>query len=155
HGHLYAGLMMTKGGPKVFEFNARFGDPECQVMMVLLKSDLMPALLAAHLGTLNRQRLEWHGGAAMTVVMATRGYPASYAKGSVIRGLDRASAREGVTVFHAGTAKRDRDIVANGGRVLNITARGATLREARERAYEAIADINWPEGFYRRDIGWR
>ncbi|MFZ1989995.1 MAG: phosphoribosylamine--glycine ligase [Alphaproteobacteria bacterium] len=154
-GVLYAGLMMTKSGPKVFEFNARFGDPECQVMMVLLKSDLMPALLATHSGTLDHERLEWHDGAAMTVVMATRGYPGGYEKGSVIRGLDRAKAHAGVTVFHAGTAMRDSNVVASGGRVLNVTARGATLREARERAYGAIGDIDWPEGFYRRDIGWR
>ncbi|HXZ68951.1 MAG TPA: phosphoribosylamine--glycine ligase [Alphaproteobacteria bacterium] len=154
-GVLFAGLMMTRSGPKVFEFNARFGDPESQVMMVLLKSDIVPALLATHSGTLSRERLEWHDGAAITVVMATRGYPGGYEKGSVIRGLDRASAHAGVTIFHAGTAARGSNIIANGGRVLNVTARGTTLREARDRAYRAISDIDWPEGFYRRDIGWR
>lgn len=154
-GVLYAGLMMTKSGPKVFEFNARFGDPECQVMMVLLKSDLMPALLATHRGMLDRERLEWHDGAAMTVVMATRGYPGNYEKGSIIRGLGLAGGHAGVTIFHAGTATRDGEIIATGGRVLNVTARGATLREARERAYDAIGDIDWPQGFCRSDIGWR
>ena len=146
---------MTPAGPKVFEFNARFGDPECQVMMVLLNSDLMPALLATHSGTLERESLEWHAGAAITVVMASRGYPGSYEKGSVIRGLDRAARRSGITVFHAGTAREKGEIVANGGRVLNVTARGETLGEARDRAYEAIGEIDWPEGFWRRDIGWR
>jgi phosphoribosylamine--glycine ligase len=147
--------MMTKAGPKVFEFNARFGDPETQVMMVLTKSDIIPALLATHAGTLDREKLDWHDGAAMTVVMATRGYPGNYDKGSAIRGLNRAQAREGVMVFQAGTAMREQQLIASGGRVLNVTARGATLREAQRRAYEAIAEIDWPEGFYRRDIGWR
>lgn len=154
-GVLYVGLMMTKAGPKVFEFNARFGDPECQILMVLLKSDIIPALTATHAGTLEREKLEWHAGAAITVVMATQGYPGDYKKGSVITGLDRANAHQGVTVFHAGTALREGAVVANGGRVLNVTARGANLREAHARAYAAIGDINWPEGFYRRDIGWR
>ncbi len=154
-GVLYVGLMMTKAGPKVFEFNARFGDPETQIMMVLLKSDIVPALMATHAGTLGREKLEWHDAAAITVVMATQGYPGSYEKGSAIRGLDRAGMHEGVTIFHAGTALRDGQVIANGGRVLNVTARGADLREAHSRAYAAIGDINWPEGFYRRDIGWR
>ena len=154
-GVLFAGLMMTKSGPKVIEFNARFGDPETQIMMVLMKSDILPALMATHSGMLAREKIEWHDGSAITVVMATQGYPGNYGKGSILRGLDRASAHEGVTIFHAGTAVREGNTVANGGRVLNVTARGMDLKEARDRAYAAIADINWPEGFYRRDIGWR
>jgi phosphoribosylamine--glycine ligase len=154
-GALYVGMMLTADGPKVIEFNARFGDPECQVLMVLLKSDIVPALMAAHAGGLDRITLDWHEGAAMTVVMATRGYPGAYEKGSVIRGLDAAGALPGVTLFHAGTAGKDGNVIANGGRVLNVTARGATLAEARERAYAATRAIDWPQGFYRSDIGAR
>ena len=154
-GVLFAGLMLTKDGPKVIEFNARFGDPECQVMMVLLKSDLVPLLRACADGTLPKHRAEWHAEAALSVVMATRGYPGDYSKGTLIRGLDRAGQVPGVQVFHAGTARPGLEFVANGGRVLNVTARGATIAEARERAYTAVSRIDWPEGFCRSDIGWR
>jgi phosphoribosylamine--glycine ligase len=154
-GVLYAGLMIGENGPKLIEYNARFGDPECQVLMVRLKSDLLPALLAAADGSLGRVELDWHRDAALTVVMAAKGYPGSYRKGSEIRGLDEAGNTEGVTVFHAGTKTDGARILADGGRVLNITARGSTVREARDRAYAAIGKIDWPEGFSRGDIGWR
>jgi phosphoribosylamine---glycine ligase len=154
-GVLYAGLMITAAGPKLIEYNVRFGDPECQVLMPRLMSDLVPALMASRDGVLKSLDLRWYPGAALTVVMAARGYPGTYAKGSVIEGLDAAAAVEGVDIFHAGT-KRDGDrIVANGGRVLDVTAVGATVRQARSRAYEAIARIHWPEGFFRHDIGYR
>ena len=154
-GVLYAGLMITADGPKLIEYNARFGDPECQVLMVRLKSDLLPALLAVRDGALDRFDLRWRDDAAITVVMAAQGYPDAYRRGSAIRGLDRAAAVDGVTVFHAGTARSGDQVVADGGRVLNITALGASLSEARDRAYRAIDRIDWPEGFCRRDIGWR
>jgi phosphoribosylamine--glycine ligase len=154
-GVLYAGLMIDENGPKLIEYNARFGDPECQVLMARLKSDLLSALLAAADGSLGRVELDWHRDAALTVVMAAKGYPGSYPKGSEIRGLDEAGNTEGVTVFHAGTKADGARILADGGRVLNITARGATVCEARDRAYAAVAKIDWPEGFCRGDIGWR
>lgn len=154
-GVLYAGLMIGESGPKLIEYNARFGDPECQVLMVLLKSDLLPALLAVANGSLGKIELEWHRDAAMTVVMATKGYPGSYQKGSEIKGLVEAESDEGVTVFHAGTKADGARILADGGRVLNVTARAATVGEARNRAYAAIEKIDWPEGFCRSDIGWR
>ncbi len=154
-GVLYAGLMITRGGPKLIEYNARFGDPETQVLMPRLKSDLVPALLASRDGMLKSFDLRWHETPALTVVMAANGYPGNYARGTVIEGLDDAAAVEGVQVFHAGTKAEGGHIVANGGRVLNISAIGKTVREAQARAYAAIARIRWPEGFYRRDIGWR
>ena len=154
-GVLYAGLMITAEGPKLIEYNVRFGDPECQVLMLRLMSDLVPALLASRDGVLKSLDLRWYREAALTVVMAARGYPGSYAKGSVIDGLDDAAAVEGVEIFHAGTKTEGGRILANGGRVLNVSALGATVREARARAYEAISRIRWPEGFYRHDIGWR
>ncbi len=154
-GALYAGLMITAEGPKLLEYNVRFGDPECQVMVTRLKSDLVPALLAARDGELGHLDLRWHDGAALCVVMATRGYPGQYVKGSVIRGLDRAAAVPDVTVFHAGTAARDGAIVANGGRVLGVTALAPSLAVARARAYQAVDRIDWPEGYCRRDIGAR
>jgi phosphoribosylamine--glycine ligase len=154
-GVLYAGLMITAAGPKLIEYNVRFGDPECQVLMLRLMSDLLPALLAARDGMLKNFALRWYPEAALTVVMAARGYPGSYAKGSEIAGLADAAQVEGVEIFHAGTARDDGRILANGGRVLNISALGATVGEAQTRAYAAVDRIAWPEGFCRRDIGFR
>jgi phosphoribosylamine--glycine ligase len=154
-GVLYAGLMITPQGPKLIEYNARFGDPETQVLMPRLMSDLVPALLAACDGMLKSFDLRWYETRALTVVMAACGYPGQYARGTVIEGLDQAAAVEGVQIFHAGTKAEGGRILANGGRVLNISATGKTVREAQARAYAAIARIRWPEGFYRRDIGWR
>ncbi|MBI1985741.1 MAG: phosphoribosylamine--glycine ligase [Rhodospirillales bacterium] len=154
-GVLYAGLMITDDGPKLIEYNARFGDPECQPMMMRLDSDLLPALVAAADGKLDGVTLKWRKEAALTVVMAANGYPGHYEKGSEIKGLDKAGALEDVVVFHAGTKDDGGRIVANGGRVLNVTALGATIEAARKRAYEAVDLIDWPEGFCRRDIGWR
>ncbi len=154
-GVLYAGLMLTQEGPQLIEYNVRFGDPECQVLMMRLKSDLLPALVATVDGVLDRFDLRWHDETALTVVMASKGYPGSYVKGSVIKGVTEAAENPNVEIFHAGTARRGNDLIATGGRVLNVTARGATVKEANRRAYEAIAKINWPEGFFRTDIGWR
>jgi phosphoribosylamine--glycine ligase len=154
-GVLYAGLMITEDGPKLIEYNVRFGDPECQVLMTRLKSDFLPALLASADGNLNHVDLRWHDEVALSVVMATRGYPGDYEKGSDINGLEDAGSDENVEIFHAGTALKEGQIIATGGRVLNVTARGATVREAQERAYEAVERIDWAEGFYRTDIGWR
>jgi phosphoribosylamine---glycine ligase len=154
-GVLYAGLMITGEGPQLIEYNARFGDPECQVLMLRLKSDLVPALVAASDGMLKNFDLRWHDDAALTVVMAANGYPGAYARGSVIEGLDSAQAIEGVEIFHAGTKAEGARIVANGGRVLNVSASGRTVAEAQARAYAAVDRIKWPGGFCRRDIGWR
>jgi phosphoribosylamine--glycine ligase len=154
-GVLYAGLMITADGPKLIEYNARFGDPETQVLMLRLMSDLVPALLASRDGQLKSFDLRWYPDPALTVVMAAKGYPGDYARGSVIEGLDDAAKVEGVEIFHAGTKADGPRILANGGRVLNVSATGKTVREAQARAYEAISRIRWPEGFYRHDIGWR
>jgi phosphoribosylamine--glycine ligase len=154
-GVLYAGLMIGADGPKLIEYNVRFGDPECQVLMPRLMSDLVPALLASRDGVLTSVDLRWYAEPALTVVMAAKGYPGNYAKGSVIQGLDAAAEVPGVEIFHAGTREERGRIVANGGRVLNVSATGTTVSKARIRAYEAISRIDWPEGFYRRDIGWR
>jgi phosphoribosylamine---glycine ligase len=154
-GVLYAGLMITDEGPKLIEYNVRFGDPECQVLMLRLMSDLVPALLASRDGLLKSFDLRWYPEAALTVVMAAKGYPGAYERGSVIEGLDDAAAIQGVEIFHAGTRAEGGRILANGGRVLNVCALGGTVREAHARAYAAIARIRWPEGFYRHDIGWR
>jgi phosphoribosylamine--glycine ligase len=154
-GVLYAGLMIMPQGPKLIEYNARFGDPETQVLMPRLMSDLVPALLASRDGMLKSFDLRWYATPALTVVMAAKGYPGHYARGTVIEGLDEAASVEGVQIFHAGTKAEGSRILANGGRVLNISATGRTVREAQARAYAAIARIRWPEGFYRRDIGWR
>ena len=154
-GVLYAGLMMTREGPKLIEYNARFGDPETQVLMLRLMSDLVPALLASRDGMLKSFDLRWYDDPALTVVMAAKGYPGDYTRGSVIEGLDEAGAVPGVEVFHAGTKAESGRILANGGRVLDVSAIGKTVREAQARAYEAISHIRWPEGFYRHDIGWR
>jgi phosphoribosylamine--glycine ligase len=155
-GVLFAGLMITAAGPQLIEYNIRFGDPECQPLMLRLKSDLVPALIAACDGVLQSFDLRWHDDAALTVVMATKGYPGAFAKGSIIAGLDDAAAVEGVEIFHAGTAlSADGRLAANGGRVLGVSAIGRTVAEAQARAYAAVDKIRWPEGFCRRDIGWR
>jgi len=156
-GVLYAGVMIDAKGPRLVEYNCRFGDPECQVLMMRLKSDLLPALLACADGDLAHLDLRWSEQAALTVIMATKGYPDSYPKGSAIRRLDAAAKVEGVQIFHAGTkfGADGKTILANGGRVLNICAMAPTVAEARARAYEAVARIDWPEGFYRHDIAWR
>ncbi len=154
-GVLFAGLMVTPSGPKLLEFNVRFGDPECEVLMVRLKSDLLAALIAAREGELRHFDLRWHDHAALCVVMAARGYPGEYRSRTEIRGLERAETVPGVTIFHAGTAHEDGRWLATGGRALAITATGATLAEARAASYRAIDLIDWPEGFCRRDIGWR
>ena len=154
-GVFYAGLMLTADGPKLLEVNARFGDPECQVLMPRLKSDLLPALMAAHDGELKDFDLRWRDEAALCVVLATQGYPGAYQKGSAIRRIDAAEDLDDVMVFHAGTARTEAGVVAAGGRVLGVTALGASVAAAQGRAYEAVKRIDWPAGFCRRDIGWR
>jgi phosphoribosylamine--glycine ligase len=156
-GVLFAGLMVTETGPKTVEFNIRFGDPECQVVITRLSGDILPYLNACATGGLSKlEPLSWSDEPAMTVVMAANGYPGSYQKGTVISGVDEANAMEGVIVFEAGTARDDQgQRTANGGRVLNVTASGESLHYAADRAYAAIDLIDWPDGFCRRDIGWR
>ena len=154
-GVLYAGLMITAEGPQLIEYNVRFGDPECQVLMLRLMSDLVPAMLACCDGILKSFDLRWYPDAALTVVMAAKGYPGSYAKGSLIEGLDAAAEVEGVEIFHAGTMAQNGRILANGGRVLDVSAVGRTVAEAQARAYAAVDRIRWTEGFCRRDIGHR
>jgi phosphoribosylamine--glycine ligase len=154
-GVLYAGLMITPEGPKLIEYNVRFGDPETQVLMLRLMSDLVPALVAARDGMLKSFDLRWYGDAALTVVMAAKGYPGTYLKGTRIDGLPEAATVEGVEIFHAGTAADGDRVVATGGRVLNVSALGASVGEAQARAYAAIDRIRWPDGFCRRDIGWQ
>src|SRR5215471_4874702 len=154
-GVLYAGLMIKEGAPKLIEYNVRFGDPEAQVLMMRLKSDLLPALLATAQGRLKDFAVEWHDDASLCVVMAARGYPGAYQKGSEIKGLERAAADPHVQIFHAGTRRDGGRILADGGRVLGVTARGHDIKEAQSRAYAAVDEIDWPEGFCRRDIGWR
>jgi phosphoribosylamine--glycine ligase len=154
-GVLYAGLMIGAEGPTLIEYNCRFGDPECQVLMLRLKDDLLTILNAAVDGVLDRISVRWRDEAALTVVMAADGYPGPYAKGSAIAGLDAAAALPGVEIFHAGTRRDNGRIVADGGRVLGVSALGASVGEAQARAYGAVDRIRWPEGFCRRDIGWR
>ena len=154
-GVLFAGLMITAGGPKLIEYNARFGDPETQVLMVRLKSDLLPALLAVVDGVLDRFDMRWHDDAALTVVLAANGYPGTPEVGTEIKGLEAASTIDGVQIFHAGTRREGDRLLAQGGRVLNVTAVGRTVAEAQARAYAATARIDWRGGFYRHDIGWR
>jgi len=154
-GVLYAGLMITADGPQLIEYNVRFGDPETQVLMPRLRSDLLPALIASADGVLGSFALRWKDDAALCIVMAARGYPGPIARGSQIRGLERACSLDDVVVFHAGTRRSEDRILANGGRVLGITATGRDVRAAAERAYEAVALVDWPEGFCRSDIGWR
>ncbi len=153
-GILFAGLMITQDGPKLIEFNTRFGDPECQVLMMRLTDDLLVLMNAAADGQLSHMSARWHDEAALTVVMAANGYPGTPQQGSVIRGLEQA-AETGAVIFHAGTALHGGQVVASGGRVLNVTATGKTVTEAQAKAYAAIDKIDWPEGFCRRDIGWR
>jgi phosphoribosylamine---glycine ligase len=154
-GVLYAGVMLTAQGPKLFEYNVRFGDPECQVLMMRMMSDIVPAFLAACDGELRHFNLRWYDEPALTVVMAAKGYPGNYKKGTRIDGLDEAGRIDGVEIFHAGTVAKDGAILANGGRVLNVCAMGRTVREAQARAYEAVDRIKWPDGFCRRDIAWQ
>jgi phosphoribosylamine--glycine ligase len=148
-------VMIGPDGPKLIEFNVRFGDPECQVLMLRLMSDILPALIASADGELGKFHLRWRNVAALTVVMAARGYPGSYEKGTPIRNLDATEGDPDLVVFHAGTAARDGALVATGGRVLGVTAAAASVRAAQAKAYAAIDRIDWPGGFCRRDIGWR
>ncbi len=154
-GILFLGLMIGKDGPKLIEYNTRFGDPECQVLMMRLNTDLLALINAAVDGKLDEVSLVWKDQPALTVVMAAEGYPSNVKKGSVIRDLDKLEGMDGVKVFHAGTAEKDGNIIANGGRVLNVTAIADTVAEAQAKAYEAVKRVDWPEGFYRSDIGWR
>ncbi|HEY5818442.1 MAG TPA: phosphoribosylamine--glycine ligase [Mesorhizobium sp.] len=154
-GVLFAGLMITAEGPKLIEYNVRFGDPECQVLMMRLKDDLLVLLGGAADGQLGHLSARWRDDAALTVVMAAQGYPAQPEKGSQIRGVDAAGSVEGVEVFHAGTVEKDGKLLANGGRVLNVTAMAGSVSEAQGRAYAAVDLLDWPQGFCRRDIGWR
>ena len=154
-GVLYAGLMIENGKARLVEYNVRFGDPECQVLMMRLGAQVLDLLQAAAEGRLGDAQANWAADHAMTVVMAAKGYPGGYEKGTVISGLNDLPEDSFNMVFHAGTAQKDGGIVATGGRVLNVTARGASLQEARDRAYAMVDGIDWPEGFCRRDIGWR
>ncbi|HEY1506555.1 MAG TPA: phosphoribosylamine--glycine ligase [Stellaceae bacterium] len=155
-GVLYAGLMLTAQGPQLIEYNVRFGDPECQVLLPRLKSDFLPALLAAYDGVLDDFDLRWRDETALGVVLAAKGYPDDPLRGTEIRGLDAAAASDPmVQIFHAGTKRVGEKLLADGGRVLNIVGLGATIGDARNRAYAVIDRIDWPEGFCRRDIGWR
>jgi len=154
-GALFAGLMVNADGPKVIEFNVRFGDPEAEVILPRLQDDLLPLLLACASGTLPSNAPRFYSDAALAVVMAARGYPGEPVRGSRIRGIEDAETVPGVLVFHGGTREVDGAILADGGRVLAVTALGSDVAEAQRRAYRAVDRINWPEGFYRRDIGWR
>ena len=154
-GVLFAGLMLTASGPQLIEYNTRFGDPECQVLMMRLKSDILPALIAARDGALKDFDLRWREETALCVVLAAKGYPGEPLKGTEIGGLARASEGEAVKIFHAGTRRDGERILADGGRVLGVTALGAGAAEAQSKAYEAVDRIDWPDGFCRRDIGWR
>lgn len=153
-GVLYAGIMLTAEGPKLVEYNARFGDPETQVLMLRLQSDLLDLLLATATGQLAGRTATWSDQVALTVIMATKGYPGEYGKGSEIGGVDGLDS-DTVQVFHAGTRRDGKRLLANGGRVLNVTALGSDIVEAQHRAYAAVRRIEWPDGFYRTDIGWR
>ncbi|WP_350333491.1 phosphoribosylamine--glycine ligase [Coralliovum pocilloporae] len=155
-GVLFAGLMITEKGPELIEHNVRFGDPECQVLMMRLKSDLLDLMAAAAKGALSGKSVQWSDDVALTVVLASKGYPGSYDKNTPISGLEQAEEDDVVRVFHAGTARGDEGtLLATGGRVLNVTALGTSVSEAQSRAYQAIDRITWPNGFCRRDIGWR
>jgi len=154
-GVLYAGLMIGDGRPRLVEYNVRFGDPECQVLMMRLGAQALDAMLACAEGKLAQMRINWADDHAVTVVMAAKGYPGGYQKGTTINGLDTITENSTAMVFHAGTVNTNGRLVANGGRVLNVTARGQNLREAHERAYAMFDRIDWPDGFFRRDIGWR
>jgi len=154
-GVLYAGLMITASGPQLIEYNVRFGDPECQPLMMRLKDDILMLMKAAADGLLWTMSARWQEETALCVVMATKGYPGAYEKGSRIGNLDKAAADEKVEIFHAGTALANGHLVANGGRVLGVTALGHSVRAAQKRAYGAVDLIDWDDGFCRWDIGWR
>lgn len=154
-GVLFCGLMITETGPRVLEYNVRFGDPECQVLMARFDSDVLEALLACAEGRLNKTRIKWKDETALVVVMAANGYPGKYAKGTEINGFANANAIEGVTVFHAGTKMDGDKVVSSGGRVLGVTATGKTVKAAQTKAYKGVDAIEWPHGFCRSDIGWR
>lgn len=154
-GVLFAGLMITEKGPELIEYNVRFGDPECQVLMMRMKSDIVPALIASAKGGVDQIAMTWHDMSALTVVMAARGYPGHYEKNTVIGNLDQAGSEDNITIFHAGTKKQDGKILAIGGRVLGVTALGTSVSKAKDKAYNALDQVDWPEGFCRRDIGWR
>lgn len=154
-GVLYAGLMIKDGHARLVEYNCRFGDPECQVLMMRLGAQALDLMLACAEGRLDTAHAHWADDHALTVVMAAQGYPGPYGKGSVIKGLDDMPESSWQKVFHAGTKAQDGQITAQGGRVLNVTARGNSLQEAHDRAYAMVDAIDWPEGFSRRDIGWR
>lgn len=154
-GVLYAGFMIKDGEPKLVEYNVRFGDPECQALMMRLGAQALDAMLACAKGELNNYKLNWADDHALTIVYAAKGYPGTYEKGSKILGLDKISETTNIQVFHAGTKEEENNIIATGGRVLNITARGSSLKEAHRLAYETIEKIQWENGFYRNDIGWR
>ncbi|KAA8612136.1 phosphoribosylamine--glycine ligase [Salipiger aestuarii] len=154
-GVLYAGLMIESGQPRLVEYNVRFGDPECQVLMMRLGAQALDLIHACAEGRLNEMQVTWANDHAMTVVLAAQGYPGAYTKGTPIGGLDGLTEDSFTQMFHAGTSQDDGRFIATGGRVLNATARGATLAEAAERAYALVDAVDWPEGFCRRDIGWR
>ncbi|PCH82040.1 MAG: phosphoribosylamine--glycine ligase [Hyphomicrobiales bacterium] len=154
-GVLYAGLMLTKNGPQLIEYNVRFGDPECQVMMKRLKGDMLDLMISCHEGDLETKSVNWSNDTAVSVVMAADGYPAKYNKGTVIRGVSAIDRNADACVFHAGTKMKNGQLLANGGRVLNVTALGKTVTEAQKTAYALIETIDWPGGFYRKDIAWR
>ncbi|TLP45487.1 MULTISPECIES: phosphoribosylamine--glycine ligase [Cohaesibacter] len=154
-GVLFVGLMITEQGPELIEYNVRFGDPECQTLMMRLESDLLELLLASARGTLKGMTTKWSDDVVMNVVLASKGYPGSYEKGTVIEDLSAAEALDGVTIFHAGTGEKEGQLVATGGRVLNVCARGKSVTEAQALAYKAVDAVRWENGFCRRDIGWR
>jgi phosphoribosylamine--glycine ligase len=154
-GVFFAGLMITANGPQLIEYNVRFGDPECQVLMMRLKDDIVTLMLAACDGTLDKVSVRWRDETALTVVMAAQGYPGDVEKGSEIRNLDEAASDPAVHIFHAGTKADGDRVLANGGRVLNVTARVGSVTDAQRLAYEAVDKVDWPQGFCRRDIGWR
>jgi phosphoribosylamine--glycine ligase len=157
NGVFFAGLMIKDGAPKLIEYNVRFGDPECQVLMMRLNADLLEILTSAAEGNLAsvKDRIKWHDMAALSVVIAAKGYPGAYAKETEIRNLDQAGLAGDIKIFHAGTAETNGKIINTGGRVLNVTAIAQNIKDAQQKAYEACAKIDWPEGFYRKDIGWR
>ena len=154
-GVLFAGLMITDKGPQLIEYNCRFGDPECQTLMARLMSDPVEMLLATAQGRLQELKTIWSDETAITVILATKGYPGSYTMGSEIKGLDSVGRMPGVTIFHSGTSLDKDKVIADGGRVLGVTATAKDLPLAQTLAYEAVKNISWPEGFYRKDIGWR
>lgn len=154
-GVLFAGLMITNKGPELIEYNVRFGDPECQTLMMRLESDIVPALMACANGTIDQVSADWSDKVALNVVMAAKGYPGSYEKNTEIKNLEEAGSAQNIVIFHAGTKKEGEAVLATGGRVLNITSLSDTVTEAKNDAYEALDHINWPQGFCRRDIGWR